>query len=165
MFKNRNSRINDFLIAIVVIIIASFLSLFNFNNEKIVGNAILSDGDSIIIADKKIRLLDMDAPELFQFCGEKTKRYACGQHSKKHLGKLINGQKVVCYSDKKDQYQRFLAICYAGETNLNQQMVIDGWAVSYYGYPLEEDQARREKRGIWSSPFENPRNWRRSNKL
>ncbi|MDN5248920.1 thermonuclease family protein [Bartonella sp. TP] len=128
------------------------------------GKPYLIDGDSIKVAGLEMRLMGMDAPEFLQKCGSPGQEYFCGQEARKHLAQLINKRNIVCHYKKLDIYHRALALCFAGEILLNRQMVRDGWAVSFYDYKLEEKQARGEKLGIWSGPFELPKYWRRQHK-
>ncbi|WP_336276901.1 thermonuclease family protein [Bartonella sp. CB178] len=133
------------------------------DSASIEGRAHIIDGDSIVISAVMIRLLGIDAPELRQFCGTEKSRYPCGLEAKEYLKQLIADQPVTCYWNKKDKYDRILAICKTKKIkNINAVMVNDGWAVSYYDYPIEEQEAREQKRGMWRSSFQRPRNWRKA---
>ncbi|WP_208435791.1 thermonuclease family protein [Bartonella phoceensis] len=136
----------------------------NFSSEtSIEGHAFIIDGDSITISSKIIRLAGIDAPELHQFCGRKKTHYSCGLEAKKYLERLIANQSVTCYWRKKDKYHRILATCKTKEvSNINATLVRNGWAVSYYDYPEEEQEAKKKKKGIWRSYFQRPREWRRA---
>lgn len=172
--KNKNKRrglsIVDILVAILVIGLALYFSLrqndpqttFSASGSTLRGRASVSDGDTIRIRSEKIRLVGIDAPELHQNCGRKSqKTYACGKTSRSHLIKLINNREVECRWTERDQYHRPLAYCFVGdEESLNRQMVLDGWAISYNRFPHEEADAKQNKRGLWESDFERPRNWR-----
>lgn len=125
------------------------------------GHPYLIDGDSISLQGVEMRLLGIDAPELHQNCDITGTAYPCGYEAKDHLQKLIAGQVVECRWRKKDRYHRALAMCFVNKQSLNRQMVLDGWAVSFYLFPLEEQEARAAKRGIWATPFEIPKQWRK----
>ncbi|CBI76479.1 Staphylococcal nuclease homolog [Bartonella clarridgeiae 73] len=130
--------------------------------KSIKGNALIIDGDSIKISDVIIRLSGIDAPELNQFCGIKKERYACGFQAKKNLEKLIDNQSVTCHWSKKDKYHRILAICGTKQVNnINAAMVRSGWAISFYSYHKEEQEAKKQKKGIWRSSFQKPQEWRK----
>jgi endonuclease YncB( thermonuclease family) len=47
---------------------------------------------------------------------------------------------------------------------VNRELVWQGWAVTYLGheYDTEEDEARRERRGLWNGLFERPSEWRKA---
>ncbi|KEC55052.1 thermonuclease family protein [Bartonella koehlerae] len=133
------------------------------SKESIEGNALIIDGDSFMISSVMIRLAGIDAPEIKQFCGTEKVPYACGLEAKKHLEQLIANQPVICHWYKKDKYGRILATCKTKQvSNINATMVQDGWAVSYYDYPQEEQEARKKRKGIWQSDFQYPRKWRKA---
>ncbi|WP_375616275.1 thermonuclease family protein [Bartonella sp. AP58NXGY] len=136
---------------------------FSFQNS-VEGNALIIDGDSIMISSIKVRLAGIDAPELHQFCGKKEAQYPCGLEAKKYLEQLLKNQTVTCYWHKTDKYRRILATCKTKQvSNINAMLVQNGWAVSYYEYPKEEQEARRKKKGIWASSFQRPKEWRKEN--
>lgn len=131
--------------------------------NSIEGKALVIDGDSIMISSIKIRLIGIDAPELHQFCEKKEIRHPCGLEAKKYLEQLLENQSVTCHWHKTDKYHRILAICQTQKiSNINATLVQNGWAVSYYDYPKEEQEARRKKRGIWASSFQRPKEWRKA---
>ena len=123
------------------------------------------DGDSLRPKDNShdIRLQGIDAPELGQTCRTANgKSYKCGRRARNHLKTLIAGRDVTCRVMDVDRYQRSIAICHAGDTELNRQMVADGWAVAYRlpAYADAEDSAKRARKGIWQGAFESPGDWR-----
>ncbi|WP_455480134.1 thermonuclease family protein [Bartonella sp. B23] len=133
------------------------------SKTSIKGNALVVDGDSIVISSVRIRLLGIDAPELHQFCGKKQTRYPCGLEAKRYLKRLIANQPVTCHWHKKDKYHRILATCGTKQvSNINASLVRSGWAVSYYDYLEEEQEARKKRKGIWKSNFQRPIEWRRT---
>ena len=77
----------------------------------------------------------------------------------------IGSQSVTCRGTERDRYGRLIAVCNAGEDDLNAMMVRDGWALAYRQYSLdyvdEEGVARDAKRGIWRGEFVPPWEWRR----
>jgi len=134
----------------------------------IAGPAYITDGDSLEISGRRIRIVGIDAPELHQYCRKNGESYACGAVAKEHMRELIAGRNVRCQWVETDKYHRILGHCYAGDTDLNRSMVTDGWAVDYsYAsdgdntYKREERAARAAKRGIWAGTFERPKNWRK----
>ncbi len=127
---------------------------------EIVGAARIIDGDSLEIEGLRIRLVGIDAPELDQICSDGAASYACGDEARTALNRLVAGRVVACLTKRKDRYDRFLSTCTAGDRNLNVAMVESGWALASGDYRLAEDGARRERRGLWSGTFENPRDWR-----
>lgn len=126
-----------------------------------VGTARIGDGDSLTIGDERIRLVGIDAPELRQSCVEEGADYACGQRAREALVDLVAGRQIVCEARERDRYGRLLAICRAGETELNRAMVEAGWAVAYGDYGHEERLAKQAGRGLWAGSFDPPSQWRR----
>lgn len=123
------------------------------------------DGDSLRPADNAydIRLQGIDAPELGQRCRDaRGRKYNCGQRARNHLKAIVAGREVNCRVMDVDRYQRSVAICHAGDTELNRQMVADGWAVAYRlpAYVHAEQSAKKAGKGIWQGDFEQPGNWR-----
>jgi endonuclease YncB( thermonuclease family) len=130
------------------------------------GSLAVVDGDTLRGADGDIRLYGIDAPELFQTCeGPKGNDYPCGRDAKRHLQRLTQGQALTCVARDTDRFGRMVAVCSAGERDLNRQMVTDGWAVAYPGRPDyvdDEEDARTARRGLWSGDFQPPKSWRRA---
>jgi endonuclease YncB( thermonuclease family) len=73
---------------------------------------------------------------------------------------------VSCEPSGTDRYGRTLAICFESGEDLNRLMVHDGQAIACVEfsdrYLREEERARGARRGIWSTVFERPSDWRRS---
>ncbi len=138
--------------------------------SSIRGNMIVVDGDSLRpkSGGEDIRLHGIDASELNQSCQDGDGRsYPCGRRARDHLRKLVAGQEVACQTRDVDCYGRTVAVCKAGETELNRQMVADGWALAYrqheHRYVKDEVAAQAARRGIWQGTFEQPELWRRIN--
>ena len=155
-----------------ILIFKIFFLIFFFNidlvfAQSIIGKAKVVDGDTIHIGKKKIRLHGIDAPEKNQKCLYNNQEWECGKESTFALKKLINKQLVNCKTSKIDRYNRFIAICFANENNLNKIMVKKGWAIAYRYYSLdfvlEEESARLKKVGIWRGEFEDPYEFRKKN--
>ena len=92
--------------------------------------------------------------------------YDCGRKAKAHLKTIVAGRDVRCRTMDVDRYQRSVSVCHAGETELNMQMVADGWAVAYRlpVYIRSERSAKKARKGIWQGDFDEPENWRRLNR-
>ena len=152
-----------------ILILTCLIFATNFANSKtIFGKARIIDGDTIHIKSNKIRLHGIDAPETKQTCKIDNQDWYCGKQSTKELKNLINNQKVECNVNDVDRYNRYVAICYVNEININQWMVKNGWAIAYRYYSkdyiVEEKYANDNKLGIWKSEFIEPYAYRRQNK-
>ncbi len=128
--------------------------------SKINGIARISDGDSLVIKGRRIRLKGIDAPELDQKCDEKNQSWPCGVKAKSALSQLIRGQQVECRSENLDKYRRLLAVCTLSGKDIGKWMVTNGWAISYGDYKIDEALARRNAAGLWRGEFETPQSWR-----
>lgn len=116
------------------------------------------DGDSLEKGDVRIRLNDIDAPELYQNCYDKNEReYECGKVAKNYLQKM-SSKIVDCVFLGKDKYERSLMECYLENgRSINSEMVLHGWAVSYgEKYKDEELRAKNDAAGIWQGRFMRP---------
>jgi endonuclease YncB( thermonuclease family) len=124
------------------------------------GRPHVNDGDTLTLAGERIRLKGIDAPERAQICRKGGESYGCGRRASDELGALIGGRSVVCEGWERDRYDRLLAVCKAGATELNRRMVEEGWAVAYGDYGDAELAARRAGKGLWAGEFDRPRDWR-----
>ncbi|MEZ5844158.1 MAG: thermonuclease family protein [Hyphomicrobiaceae bacterium] len=127
---------------------------------EVAGRPRVIDGDSLSIAGRQVRLVGIDAPEGRQTCERDGRAWRCGDAARDALAEMA-GAHVVCRGIEADQHGRLLGVCEAGGVDLNRRMVADGMAVAYGRYQREEAEARRARRGIWASRFEQPRDWRR----
>lgn len=128
--------------------------------ETVSGSAYVIDGDSLRVGSTEIRLVGIDAPELFQNCRLDGKAWPCGRKAREALVAMSAGRALVCRIEGHDKYARALARCRAGDRDLNAQMVLQGWAVAYGDYDLAEARAARRKAGIWRGDFDLPREHR-----
>ena len=105
-----------------------------------------SDGDTItVLQDKqqiKVRLFGIDAPELKQPYGKKSKQF---------LANLIAGEEVE--ESGKDRYKRTIGTIYLNGADINAQMVANGYAWAYRKfskkYTPQESQAKKQGLGLW----------------
>ena len=142
--------------------------------EKIEGIPKVTDGDTIKIDNKKIRLYGIDAPEINQKCKKPFflvsflsfyKEYNCGLYSTEKLKNKIANKSIKCHLYDRDKYGRFVGECYYKNTNLNGWMVKNGYALAYLKYSKKflilENFAQSNKKGIWQGDFEKPWDWRK----
>ena len=153
-----------------------FLSLFLGINisADIIGEAEVTDGDTIIINDIRIRFTGSDAPESYFFGKTQTcldgkgREWECGYAATQKLKELINNQTVRCTDEGQDRYGRTLGICYVGAIDLQAEMVKSGMAVAYLRYSnryeKEQNYAKKVKAGMWAGEFKQPEVWRRENR-
>ena len=134
-------------------------------DNSITGTARVVDGDTIEISGERIRLHGIDAPESKQKCTASGKEWACGQEATFALARFIATHWITCKGNKRDRYERLIAVCYAGGKDINAAMVCQGWALAYRRYSMdyvdEENEAREDSLGIWHGEFMPPWEWRR----
>lgn len=131
------------------------------NGCKIVG---VHDGDTATCLQNKtqikIRLNQIDAPEIGQ---------DFGNASKKVLSDMIFGKYVELKTNGTDKYGRTIAEIFHENQNINKQMVAQGMAWAYREYMTDNEYveletiARRNSLGLWSQPNAiYPSDWRRA---
>ena len=152
------------------------LVLFLFLNASadIIGEDKITDGDTIIINDIRIRFTGSDAPESYFFGKTQTcldgkgREWECGNAATQKLKELINNRTVRCTDEGQDRYGRTLGICYVGDMDLQAEMVKSGMAVAYLRYSnryeKEQNYAIKVKAGMWAGEFKQPEVWRRENR-
>ena len=131
---------------------------------KVVG---VHDGDSITVLASgneqlKVRLEGIDAPELKQ---------PFSQYAKEALSSLVFGKAVSFERLKKDRYGRTMAVVFVGQTNVNLELVKQGFAWRYDAYSQDpvlldaQNSAKAAKRGLWADSLPVPPwEWRTSKK-
>jgi endonuclease YncB( thermonuclease family) len=93
----------------------------------------------------------MDAPDLGQQGLIGDKLHPCGKEAAAFLENLIGDRPVTCYSDADDPIDAKRlgrAEAFVGETNLEIEMVRNGWAMAHHsGMAAWEVIARENRRG------------------
>ena len=125
------------------------------------------DGDTLVVAGVRVRLLGIDAPEGKQSCARDGVPWLCGQEAAKALRELVGSSTVSCVEHDRDPYKRSVSVCKLPDgTDLGSFMVSNGYAVAYVRYSKlyveDEKKAREAKRGLWAGTFQMPWEWRRS---
>lgn len=115
------------------------------------------DGDTVKIKDAgrdyKLRLTDIDAPERNQAYGLKSRRA---------LMQFCKNAEVKVYISGQDQYQRSLGKLYCNKQNASEFMVKHGHAWFNRRYSMDymlallEDEARKNKGGLWNADKPTP---------
>jgi endonuclease YncB( thermonuclease family) len=128
----------------------------------------VTDGDTLVIGEERIRLFGIDAPEISQHCQEGGRDVACGRLARQHLEELVRGgEGLRCTAEARDRYERTVARCTRSDgVELNRAMVRQGWALAYmeYGgeaYARDEQRARADRLGLHGMTAERPDEYRR----
>jgi len=136
---------------------------------EIIGVPHVLDGDTITVANVKIRLDGIDAPETDQVCLDRqAARWTCGIEARNQLSQHIADRTVRCTLSGMDVYRRTLAACRVDDEDLNAWMVRQGWALAFVryskAYVADETSARNAQRGMWAGAFIAPWDWRSRNR-
>ena len=124
----------------------------------------VADGDTITILVKhkqlKIRLAEIDAPELHQ---------AFGRKAKQAMGNLVFGKVVTVEQVDIDRYKRIVGKVFLGDLYVNAAMVKNGFAWVYRKYAKDqrlyslENEAKVNRRGLWADATPTPPwEWRKA---
>ena len=166
------SRHTKILISILLILcLAQAVVLVFLLNRKpdcrLQGIAVyITDGDTFTLdlgsATRKIRLSEIDTPELNQPYGTQAKQL---------LSDWISGKAVQVRDEGPDKYGRTLGRVAVGGVDINAELVKQGAAWVYRQYSRDasllplETVARTEKRGLWelAEPIA-PWDWRKGKK-
>ena len=114
----------------------------------------ITDGDTIVVLteDKKqvkIRLEGIDCPESNQDFGNRAKQL---------VSDLCFGKEVTIVKTGEDRFGRTLAFVFAGDVNINKELIKQGmaWHYKYFNkdkvLAMLEEQAKKSKIGLWSQP-------------
>ena len=139
-----SKTLNFFFIIALTFLVGSLNAYTSLENIRVV------DGDTIRAEAKgeeiKIRLVEIDAPEMNQPFGAQSKNF---------LNKLLNGKDVTLISQGEDRYGRTLGEIYANGESANALMIKSGFAWVYDRYVKDsslykyQNQAKAENLGLW----------------
>jgi endonuclease YncB( thermonuclease family) len=152
-------------LALLLLVAAFYLSRQPLAPDFQAEDFVAVDGDSLRRNESNFRLFGIDAPELHQTCSDRMGReYPCGLEAKQFLANLIAGRPVSCTPMDIDRYDRTVVRCRTAVTDVNGEMVRQGWAVAYtrhsFDYAALESEATAARRGLWQGHFQLPEEWR-----
>ncbi len=158
----RRGRFGNLLVLALLFGASAFLiaRLDSIGMRALDGNAVVHDGDTLTIDGERIRLSGIDAFERDQSCSRAGVDYECGEEARRFLVQMVAGRKPRCEGSRLDRYDRLLAVCFVGNTEVNRELVATGWAVSYGAYRTAEIVARINGYGAWEGEFVTPSVWR-----
>lgn len=127
------------------------------------------DGDTIEIRGERIRFHGIDAPESRQTCVARGQVWRCGRKAAIALADFIGRSPVRCEKRGTDRYGRTIAACHVRGDDVEQWMVLNGWALAYRRYSRDyvahEQAAQAAHAGIWRGEFVPPWEWRQGKRL
>ena len=133
-------------------LLALCLEIGFLNAYTLLENVRVVDGDTIRAEAKgkeiKIRLVEIDAPEMNQPFGAQSKNF---------LNRLLYKKDITLISQGEDRYGRTLGEIYANGKSANILMIKSGFAWVYDRYVKDsslyryQDQAKAENLGLWQA--------------
>jgi len=113
------------------------------------------DGDTFQIeTGERVRLIGINAPELSDIYGKESKDY---------LAQLIEGKDVELQDDnlssRTDRYNRLLKYVYLKGEDINNKIILNGYAIAYLKYNFEKKDlyknsqllASKNSMGLWNN--------------
>lgn len=89
------------------------------------GQALVLDGDTIMVEGIRVRLIGIDAEELIE---------PHGLDAKRHMQVLVNGSTIICKLTGERSYERYIGRCYRNSDDLAVAMVSQGKALDCAHY-------------------------------
>ena len=153
----------------IITVLSSIALSFSVCAATLEGKVIaIHDGDTLtVLVDKKqikVRLADIDAPELKQ---------AFGTRSRQSLAEICFKQPATIETTGRDRYGRTIGqvVCNGVDANAAQIHRGMAWVFERYAKPASplwqlQDKARRTKAGLWADPQSvEPWTWRARGKM
>lgn len=155
-------------------LLLTILLTVSANAQSLSGQVVgITDGDTLTLLDAyntqiKVRLAGIDAPESAMNWGHKAKTA---------LAEMTFRREVIVLWDKTDRYGRTLGKVVVDGKDVNLQLINQGMAWHFKKYQKDqssvdrdlysrsEDEARVQKKGLWSDPNPIPPwEWRRGSR-
>jgi endonuclease YncB( thermonuclease family) len=134
-------------------------------DPPIVGPAMVVDSDGLRIGGTTIMLWGVESVERPQTCGIGGVAWECFPAAVRALETIVGVSDVSCQPvGRPDGYGRVLAVCMAGDVNVNEALVRAGFALAKrdetLDYVAAEDAAKAERIGLWQGEFVSPHDFR-----
>lgn len=133
------------------------------------GVPVVEEPGILLIGGQKIQLWGIDTLAPDQRCWQGKDSWSCGEESVSVLRHFVQGRQVECRILQKPDASPLVAQCFrkkgAERRDIAHFLVSHGWAMdrgeaSGGAYFEAENEAQEDKRGIWSSKFQTPEDWR-----
>ncbi|MDO6728586.1 thermonuclease family protein [Marinovum sp. 2_MG-2023] len=128
---------------------------------EVSGTARVIDGDTLDVADRRIRLFGIDAVEKDQTCRHPVDGdWPCGREVTRQVAVWLDGKTLHCVPQSVDRYGRQVAICTLDGQDVGRALVRAGLAFAYKKYSTlyasDERRALAAGRGLWTSVVVRP---------
>jgi endonuclease YncB( thermonuclease family) len=140
------------IFALALAVAIGLFAIARAQNRMIEGIPWIADGDTIVIADERVRLHGFDAPERGHRCAGGVNPWSLARDE---LARFIDRRAVSCEIVGRDaRNSRPVARCSVGGVELGDHMVREGWArdwpiYSCGAYGARERLAHEASRGLW----------------
>lgn len=129
--------------------------------------AVVVNGETLRVNNVLLRLEGVEAPDRSQTCqGQGKKRWKCGEMAQVALERLTRGKTLKCQAGTTpDALGRLNGTCTLEDGRDVGAVLVEGGHVfstsSYFGgYAVQENEAKRQKLGIWANDIERPAEYR-----
>lgn len=138
------------------------------------GTASAVDGDTLLLTNKDgfkavLRLVSIDAPELYQDCRIDGEPWSCGYAARDTLDDLVADVTLSCLTCGYNRDGAMLALCRDGDRDIGAEVLREGMATSFAffsnGMHAAESQAESAGRGLWQGDWVHPQVWREGARL
>lgn len=127
--------------------------------EEFSGIAAVQSGSRISVDGTVIGLFGLNTPAPESLCELSDGQYRCGIIAWAELIKLADGRVISCDLEGESKEGIPLATCYLGERDINEALVLSGWAearADVERYQVDQAEARRARRGLWAERITPP---------
>ncbi len=138
--------------------------------ETVSGLAQVIDADILIVANRRVILWGLDAPERNQTCALGEDLWGCYDVAKRTLEALAGRGEITCFlTGEPDPFNRRHGVCTFGAEDINAEMVRMGAAMAFSeqttDYEPQQLEAIAAGVGLWQpgAKFVEPWVWRRAN--
>ena len=128
-------------------------------------------GDMFEFGGRYFRLFGIAAPIANQTCTDgKGRAYRCGKQAALWLKEWLEegDGELECHVIQQDTTGNMVGTCAYGDYDIGAVLVNAGWAVAnpkyadaYAIYAVYEEQAQRNRRGLWEGQFYKPWDWQK----
>lgn len=143
----------------VIFFVALLFTAFAAAAEEFNGVAEVRSGSEISLDGTVIRLFGLHAPAPDARCELSEGQYRCGIVAWAELIKIADGRDLSCDVESRAEDGVPLATCYLGERDINEALVLSGWAearANIVRYQVDQAEARRARRGLWAERIRPP---------
>jgi len=116
------------------------------------------DGNTLKFGETEVALWSLNAPLPHEKClSTKGKEFPCGKTARRTLDMLLQSRPVECEKQGRavDKEGRPLVVCYLMGMDINEQMVLSGWAMIIPDeadrYARSQYAAKKTRSGMWRS--------------